>query len=53
MFKLYDLQNTKTFNSSKVMVDYCLNILRLPPKAVIRLIANGKYHGIKLEFMEE
>lgn len=51
MFKVNDLQNTKIFNCSKDMVDYCLRILRLPPKAVMELIANGKYHGITLEFM--
>lgn len=51
MFKLYDLQNTKTFDSSKDMINYCLKVVKLPPKAIMKLIANGKYYGIRLEFI--
>lgn len=51
MFKLYDLQNTKIFDSSRAMVDYCLKNLELPSKAIMELIANGKYCSITLEFI--
>ena len=51
MFKLYDSQNTRIFDSSRAMVDYCLKNLKLSSKAIMKLIANGEYCGIVLEFI--
>lgn len=53
MFKLYGLKTTKIFDSSRAMVDYCLKTLELPSKTIIKLIANGEYHNLTLEFIQE
>lgn len=52
MFKLYDLNNAKIFNSYKELFHYCI-CNGFTPKTINYLIAFKKYYGISLEYNKE